>query len=122
MRIRELADKTGLASHTIRFYEKERLLDERFISRGENNYRDYSAEAVERVMMIKRGQSAGFTLAEIRELMALWDEGRLTPAEQIHYITHKIDDLTRRIADLERVRHDLRAKLASLRSAVCDAG
>ncbi|CAM4282684.1 MAG: MerR family DNA-binding transcriptional regulator [Paenibacillus macerans] len=48
MRIQELADKMGLTIHTIRFYEKEGLLDARHVRRESNNYRNYSEEAVER--------------------------------------------------------------------------
>ncbi|WP_231575312.1 MerR family DNA-binding transcriptional regulator [Paenibacillus sp. FSL P4-0081] len=46
MKIQELADKMGLTIHTIRFYEKEGLLDERHVRRESNNYRNYSEEAV----------------------------------------------------------------------------
>ncbi|TMD39870.1 MAG: MerR family transcriptional regulator, partial [Chloroflexi bacterium] len=49
MFISELAEKTGLTPYTIRFYEKEGFLDERYIRRGENNYRYYCEDAVERL-------------------------------------------------------------------------
>ncbi|GAB4510804.1 MAG: hypothetical protein OHK0046_08030 [Anaerolineae bacterium] len=114
MLIRELAEKTDLAAHTIRFYEKEGLLDDRFFRRGENNYRYYTEEAVERVMMIKHGQAAGFTLSEIRTLMAAWDAGELTTQEQIVYLQQKVDAITLKMNDLERIRSYLTAKLARL--------
>lgn len=65
MRIQELADKMGLTIHTIRFYEKEGLLDARHVRRESNNYRNYSQEAVERLRLIKNFQSIGCSLAEL---------------------------------------------------------
>ena len=58
MKIHELAQKTGLTAPTIRFYEKEGLLDTRHVRRGENNYRDYGEEAVEHLLVIKEVQAA----------------------------------------------------------------
>ena len=58
MFISELEKKTGLTRHTIRFYEKEGFL-ENYIRRGENNYRDYSEDAVVLLLNIKAGQAAG---------------------------------------------------------------
>ncbi|MBC7872183.1 MAG: MerR family transcriptional regulator [Chitinophagaceae bacterium] len=114
MLIRELAEKTGLAPHTIRFYEKEQLLDERFFERGENNYRYYAETAFERVMMIKQGQAAGFTLSEIRKLMQAWDAGELTSQEQRNYLQQKVEEIAGKIAELERIQSYLTHKLAML--------
>ena len=67
MLIKELAEKTGLTPQTIRFYEKEGFLDTRYIRRRENNYRDYSEDAVRHLLNLKAGQAAGFTLAELKQ-------------------------------------------------------
>lgn len=112
--MRELVEKTGLPAATLRFYEREGLLDERFIERGENNYRHYTEAAVERVGMIKLGQSAGFTLAEIKELMAAWDDGRLTTDEQISYLEQKHAELARKIEELAQISLYIRHKLTAL--------
>jgi MerR family Zn(II)-responsive transcriptional regulator of zntA len=116
MLIGELAEKTDIAPYTIRFYEKEGLIDERFFERGDNNYRYYAEAAVERIMMIKHGQAAGFTLSEIRELMETWDTGKLTVAEQNLRIQQKIEEVTGKIAELERLRRYLSDKLDRLYS------
>jgi DNA-binding transcriptional MerR regulator len=62
MFISELAKKTGLTVHTIRFYEEEGLLDRRHVRRGANNYHSYSPEAIERLKLIKQAQATGFTI------------------------------------------------------------
>jgi len=69
MKIHELAQRTGLTAPTLRFYEKDGLLDTRYVRREANNYRDYCQEAVELLQMLKKFQAAGFTLAEFKALI-----------------------------------------------------
>ena len=69
MKIQELPDKTGLTAYTIRFYEKEGLLDSRHIRREENNYRNYSDEAIERLKLVKKFQGLGCSLTELKEIL-----------------------------------------------------
>jgi MerR family transcriptional regulator, copper efflux regulator len=114
MRIGELAARTGIAVHTIRFYEREGLLNARHSIRAANNYRTYNAEAVERLLMIREGQAAGFTLTEISHLMAAWDAGNLDVGEQAVYLRRKIDELSARILEIERMRAYLVDKLARM--------
>jgi DNA-binding transcriptional MerR regulator len=47
MNISQLAQRTHIKAHTIRFYEKEGLVPQRCVRRRRNNYRDYGEEAVE---------------------------------------------------------------------------
>lgn len=114
MKISELAEKTGLKPHTIRFYEKEGLLDTRYVRRGENNYRDYCEEAAQRLMQIKQAQLAGFTIAELKELAEAYDAGELTTQKNMDYLQRKIDDVGRKIAELERLQTYLTHKLATM--------
>jgi MerR family copper efflux transcriptional regulator len=53
MKIKELAEKTGLTAYTIRYYEKEGLLDSQHFQRDENNYRNYNEKAIERLKSFK---------------------------------------------------------------------
>ncbi len=63
MKIGELAKKTGIAAHTIRFYESKGLLPK--AKRGANGYRYYGQDASERLTLIQFTQRMGFTLEEI---------------------------------------------------------
>jgi MerR family transcriptional regulator, copper efflux regulator len=114
--IKELAKKTGLMPHTIRYYEREGLLAQRFIQRGANGYRYYTDDAVERINVIQSLQTAGFTLTEIKDLLERWDGGLLTPTEGPIYIQRKTDEIVKRIdqkiAELEQTKAALR-KLAT---------
>lgn len=120
MLINELEQKTSLSRHTIRFYEREGLLDDRFIHRQDNKYRHYTDEAVERLEMIKQGQTAGFTLSEIRELLDMWDSGELTVDFQVAYFQQKVDEITEKITQLERMRSYLSDKLCILNAPEAD--
>lgn len=104
MLIRELAKKTGLTPQTIRFYEKEGFLDTRYIQRKENNYRDYSEQAVEQLLQLKAGQAAGFTLAELKSYREAEEAGQGITQQQVDFLSQKIHDINQRISELERMR------------------
>lgn len=114
MFIGELAKKTGLTVHTIRFYEEEGLLDARHVRRGENNYRYYSTEAIERLLLIKQAQTTGFTIAELKELAEAYDAGSLTIHQQVVSLRRKVHTIDSKIAELERLRMSLTSKLAKM--------
>jgi MerR family transcriptional regulator, copper efflux regulator len=113
MLISELAQRTGLTSHTIRFYEKKGLLAKRYIQRGENNYRHYSKEAIERIAAIKALHVAGFTLSEIKDLMDRWDAGKLTPHDGAIFLQQKMDEINARIAELRQIKVTLMSTLGA---------
>ena len=112
MFISELAKKTGLTSHTIRFYEEEGLLDTRHVRRGVNNYRYYSQEAIERLRLIKQAQATGFTIAELKALAEAYDAGELSKEQQVVSLRRKVEAIGRNIAELERLQTSLISKLA----------
>ena len=107
MLIKELAEKTGLTPQTIRFYEKEGFLDTRYIRRRENNYRDYSEDAVRQLLNLKAGQAAGFTLAELKQYREAVETGEVATQQQVTFLHQKIDDINGTIAELERIRAHL---------------
>lgn len=111
MLIKELAKKTGVTVHTIRFYEEEGLLDTRHVRRGANNYRYYSEEAVMRLMLIKQAQATGFTIAELKELAEAYDAGSLTTHQQAAFLRRKVEEISRKRAELERLQTALTRKL-----------
>ncbi|MEK4057184.1 MerR family transcriptional regulator [Paenibacillus sp. FSL F4-0087] len=96
MKIQELADLMGLTPHTIRFYEKEGLLDGRHIQREKNNYRNYSDEAIERLRLIKKFQGIGCSLAELKTILQDHDTNERTNQEVIEWILQKINEIERK--------------------------
>ncbi|MEK3917852.1 MerR family transcriptional regulator [Paenibacillus sp. FSL H7-0331] len=96
MKIQELGDLMGLTPHTIRFYEKEGLLDSRHIQREKNNYRNYSDEAIKRLKLIKKFQGIGCSLAELKTILQDHDTNARTNQEVIEWILQKINEIERR--------------------------
>src|SRR5574337_579822 len=64
-----VARRAGVGIDTIRYYERENLLPPP--RRRASGYRDYGPDVVERLRFIRRAKALGFTLEEIRELLAL---------------------------------------------------
>jgi MerR family copper efflux transcriptional regulator len=114
MFISELAKKTGLTVHTIRFYEEEGLLVRRHVRREANNYRSYSPEAIERLKLIKQAQATGFTITELKELAEAYDAGSLTKEQQAVSLRRKVEAIGKQLAELERLQTALLSKLAVL--------
>lgn len=72
MRISELAERTGVPATTLRFYEGAGLLR---AARTSARYRDYGADAVERLGFIRAAKGFGLSLEEIGELLPVWESG-----------------------------------------------
>lgn len=74
MKIGELSAKAGVNVQTIRFYEREKLLRQPI--RTQSGYRSFTEADLERVRFIKDSQQLGFTLKEIKELLAIHESAR----------------------------------------------
>ena len=105
MFIQELAKLSGVPAKTIRYYESIGLLPEP--QRAENNYRQYTPEAVERLRFIVSARSLGFSLAEIGQFLAARDAGTLPCKRVLDSFDQRILDIDRRIADLLALRDTL---------------
>lgn len=103
--------RLGLGVETIRFYEREGLLEEP--RRRASGYRQYSEQAVQRIHFIKRAQQLGFSLKEIAELLLLRVDAQ-TSCEEVKQRTEaKITEVERKLAELQRLRQAL-LQIASL--------
>ncbi len=72
--IGQVARRAGVGVETVRFYEREGLLEEP--PRRTSGYRQYSEQVVKRIHFIKRAQKLGFSLKEITELLMLRVDGQ----------------------------------------------
>ena len=72
MQIGELADRTGLSLRTIRHYDDEGLLNPS--ARSSGGFRLYSVSDLERLLVIRRMKPLGFSIDEMRELLAIIQE------------------------------------------------
>jgi MerR family mercuric resistance operon transcriptional regulator len=103
--IGSLANAAGVGVETVRFYQRRGLLA---VPPRAGGIRRYDGKDVERLRFIKRAQAAGFTLAEIAELIAL-DAGEDRPRAR-ELAKARIGALDAKIAELR----DARASLARL--------
>src|SRR3546814_10439621 len=97
----QLARKTGCNLETIRYYEKVGLLPGP--PRSSNGYRVYSPELVQRLQFILRARDLGYAMDEIRSLLSLTDTGAQTCAEVMARTELHLEDVRRRIADLQKI-------------------
>lgn len=108
-----LAKKTGTKVETIRFYEKNGLLPEP--SRTEGNYRAYDQTHLNRLSFIRRARDLGFSLNQVRGLLALSDNRDQSCAA--------VDEIAKdHRAEVERKIHDLLALKAELDSIIDQCG
>jgi MerR family copper efflux transcriptional regulator len=106
-----LARAAQVGVETIRFYEREGLIAEP--PRRPSGYRQYPPDAVRRVRFIHRAKELGFTLKEVRELLALRVGPEATCAD-VQAVAHvKIADIEERVAHLQ----DMKTALARLADA-----
>ena len=100
-----LAKRADVAIDTIRYYEREQLLPSP--ERKASGYREYDAAAVERVRFIRRAKELGFTLQEIRDLLAL-ESDRVHGVEGVRQrAIERLQVLDLRIAQMSEIRAGL---------------
>lgn len=107
MRIGELCAKTGLSKETVRYYERQGLLENIPQPNRSNNYKVYSAVDLQRLNMIKHAKMLGFTLAEIAEVLAVWVDDKFTAEQKQASLRRKLQQLE----DKEAALIELRARL-----------
>ncbi|MFM7423548.1 MAG: MerR family DNA-binding protein [Elainella sp.] len=110
MLIGELAQKTGLSKDAIRFYQKIGLIEAEARPAGTRLYLEFKPEMLERVALITQGKSLGFTLNEIKHLIAAWGSGSMSLAEKLAVIDRKLDEITEKMRHLEEIESYLTAK------------
>jgi MerR family Zn(II)-responsive transcriptional regulator of zntA len=116
MQIGELAQRVGVSPDTIRFYEKQGLLDDSLYSRHANNYRMYGEAAVERVLLIKQAKRFGFTLRELRHVGERWQTDHLSHGDKIRILEDKVQQLEQQMQELVHLKSYVEAKLDGLRT------
>ena len=111
MRIGELCAKTGLSKETVRYYERQGLLENIPQPNRSNNYKVYSAVDLQRLNMIKHAKMLGFTLAEIAEVLAVWVDDKFTAEQKQASLRRKLQQLEEKEATLIELRARLKNAL-----------
>jgi len=108
MKIGEAAAASGVSQRMIRHYETIGLIPAP--ARRDSNYRDYAPADVHRLRFIANARDLGFDIAEIGELLALWNDGArasaevkklaLARAETLHAKARKLEAMRKTLLDL----------------------
>lgn len=106
MNIGEAAAASGVSAKMIRYYEQAGLIPE--ADRSEGGYRIYGPSDVHRLRFIRRARDLGFQVAEIAELLDLWNDRSRRSADVKRLAQAHIDDLEGRIAKLRQMADTLR--------------
>lgn len=112
--IGETARRSGFNASTLRFYEDIGLVGPS--GRTDSGYRLYDADALTRLAFVGRAKQLGCTLAEITDLVAIWDGQRCGPVQRRFHdlITAKIDAAEVQAVELSAFAAQLRAAAAQL--------
>lgn len=103
--IGKVAGRAGIGIETIRFYEREGLIDDP--PRGPSGYRQYPESVVTRLLFIKRAKELGFTLSEIKELLSLRADDERSCEDVRRRAEAKITGIESKIKSLERIKKAL---------------
>lgn len=113
LRIGELARQSGLSVETLRYYERRGLIPPP--ARLPSGYRVFPRSTLNRLAFIKRCKQLGFSLDETRELLQLQHHPEQESAAVKQRVDQRIEEIGRRIDDLQRIRQALLGL-----SALCD--
>ena len=109
LRSGELARLAGVSTDTLRHYERKGVLPSP--RRSNNGYRVYPAEALERILLVRRSLTVGFTLDELARILKQRDGGG-APCHQVRDLAvTKLAEVEERLKEMKGVRDELRAML-----------
>ncbi len=109
MKVGQVAKAAGVSIQTVRFYERRGLLPTP--QRLQSGYREYTAETVGTIILIKQMQDLGFTLRELIHFIRLLETQPHNPAERRVCVEAKLQNIDEQIERLRSMRDDLRTRL-----------
>ena len=115
MNISQLAKAVGVSTDTVRYYEKQGLIDAP--QRQANGYRQYTEVHVGLLRFVRGAQALGFSLAEIRGILPQVAQGTFGRAEIELQLITKMRQIDAHMAQLKTLKKELTATFDALRCA-----
>jgi MerR family copper efflux transcriptional regulator len=106
MNIGEVAAETGVTAKSIRYYESINLIPA--AERTEAGYRQYGDRDVQILHFIKRSRGLGFSVAEVAELLSLYQDRSRASGEVKRIVEARLSEIDQKISELESIRATLR--------------
>ena len=103
------AERSGVSAKMVRHYESLGLLSQ--VQRTDSGYRQYGEADVHTLRFIKRCRDLGFTMAEIAELVGLWQNRRRASSSVKRIAQKHVDELTQRIDAMQSMQRTLSSLL-----------
>jgi DNA-binding transcriptional MerR regulator len=105
-----LAEHAGVSTDTLRHYERKGLIPAP--RRSPNGYREYPAHTLDRVRLVRRALTVGFTLDELIPILRERDKGG-APCRQVRALTaFKLEQLEARLKQMSALRDELRGLIS----------
>ena len=108
-RIGEVAQRLGMSTDTLRYYEKIGLLPK--VGRSASHLRLYNDKHLSRLQFIQRAQSMDFSLAEIAQLLEMRESPQRARPKVRELTRHKLAQVSARLDDLKTLRNELQLLL-----------
>ena len=107
VKIGEIAKRLGVSTDTLRYYEKQGILTSS--SRSVSGYRLYTDQDIAQLAFVIRAKDVGFTLNEIKELLAIKVDKQSHSCEQVKQLTsEKISQVERKITEMNAILNSLK--------------
>ena len=118
--IGQLAKEAGVKSDTVRFYEKEGLLMEP--TRTPSGYRLYDNAALNQIRFIKKAQTLGFSLPEIKSILNLRGQGSTTCRCVLAMAEATLRETETKLRELQQFRNALKRNVKHWRATTQSGG
>ena len=105
LNIGEAAARSGVSAKMVRHYESLGLLPK--VGRTDSGYRQYGDKEVHTLRFIRRARDLGFSMAEIAELLKLWQNRRRASADVKRIALAHVADLDRRMEEMAAMKRTL---------------
>jgi len=114
MLIGELCKRAGVSRDTVRYYERMGLLDKATQPHATNTYKRYSQLSLQRIRLIVHAKALGFTLAEIGDVIHVWDSPTFGVEQKTACLEAKLAELDAKSLALTTLRAGLLNALAKV--------
>ena len=112
MNIGIAAERSGLPSKTIRYYEEIGLITP---DRRENGYRDYTEQHLHKLIFLQRARGLGFSIDDCRQLLSLYEDRARASADVKSLAKRHLEQINIKINELQQMEATLKNLIATCR-------